>query len=102
MTMVEHGWTSVLKKQMIELELNLSKLTDFIMHQWLTSGTVPDRYPVFLPARLPDRSKLYVPRASSSLNLATSTQLANAMVCHFVTLRCHYCQFCRRGGPPGG
>ena len=32
MTMVEHGWTSVLKKQMIELELNLSKLTDFIMH----------------------------------------------------------------------
>ena len=32
MTMVEHGWTSVLKKQMIELELTLSKLTDFIMH----------------------------------------------------------------------
>ena len=27
-----HGWTSVLEKQMIELELNLSKLTDFIMH----------------------------------------------------------------------
>ena len=42
----------------------------------------------FLPARLPDRSKLSVPRASSSLNLANITQLANAMVCHFVTLRC--------------
>ena len=33
MTMVEHGWTSVLKKQMIELELNLSKLADFITHR---------------------------------------------------------------------
>ena len=35
----------------------------------MTSGTVPDRYPIFLPARLPDRSKLYVPWAAAAVDI---------------------------------
>ena len=85
MTMVEHGWTSVLKKLMIEVELNLSKLTDLIMHQWLTSGTVPDRYPVFFTCPTTRSIKIVCPKGiefSKSSNQYPDGQCNGLSLCH--------------------